>query len=94
MLALSILGQIALHLLYGDETFLYALDWLPLFVTAAALATLTRWRPVVLAVAAVFWSRLGIHNGRELRAALNTVVTNAHARPHRAAGARQCDYRM
>lgn len=79
MLALSILGQIALHLLYGNETFLYAMDWMPLFVTAAALATLTRWRWVVLTVAAVFLVTAGIHNGGELRAALDTVVTNAQA---------------
>jgi hypothetical protein len=79
MLALSIAGQIVLHLLYGGETFLYALDWLPLFVTAAALATLSRWRPVVLAAGAVFAVTAGLHNVRELEAALNMVVANAHA---------------
>jgi hypothetical protein len=79
MLALSLVGQIALHLLYGNETFLYAMDWMPLFVTAAALATLTHRRWVVLALAGVFLITAGIHNGAELRAALDTVVTNAQA---------------
>jgi hypothetical protein len=77
MLALSIVGQIGLHLMYGNETFLYAMDWMPLLVTAAALATLTPWRWVVLAVAGVFLVTAGIHNAVELRAALDTVVTNA-----------------
>jgi hypothetical protein len=77
MLALSIVGQIGLHLMYGNETFLYAMDWMPLLVAAAALATLTPWRWVVLAVAVVFSITAGLHNGFELRAALNTVVTHA-----------------
>ena len=76
-LALSILGQIALHVIYGNETFLYAMDWMPLFVTAAALATLTHRRWVVLALAGVFMITAGIHNAMELRAALDTVVANA-----------------
>jgi hypothetical protein len=78
-LALSILGQMALHVIYGNETFLYAMDWMPLLVTAAALATLTQWRWVVLALAGAFLITAGIHNGVELRAALDTVVTNAQA---------------
>src|ERR1700730_207404 len=32
MLALSIAVQVALHIVFGNETFLYALDWVPLFV--------------------------------------------------------------
>jgi len=81
MLALSIAGQIVLHLLYGGETFLYALDWLPLFITAAALATLTRWRPAVLAAAVAFAVTAGMHNSAQLRAALDLVAVNARAQP-------------
>jgi len=77
MLALSIAGQIVLHLAYGNETFLYALDWMPLLVAAAALATLTRWRKLVLMIATVFAITAGIHNATELESALNTVVSNA-----------------
>jgi hypothetical protein len=39
-----LLGQLALHTLYGGETFLYSLHWLPLLVVLAALGTLTRQR--------------------------------------------------
>jgi hypothetical protein len=77
MLALSIAGQIVLHLVYGGETFLYALDWMPLLVVAAALATLTRWRKLVLLIAAVFAITAGMHNATELESALHTVVSNA-----------------
>jgi hypothetical protein len=55
------------------------MDWMPLLVTAAALATHTQHRWVVLAAAGVFLITAGIHNGMELRAALDTVVTNAQA---------------
>jgi len=78
-LALSIAGQVVLHLAYGNETFLYALDWMPLLVVAAALATLTRWRRLVLLIATVFSITAGIHNATELESALNAVVSNAEA---------------
>jgi hypothetical protein len=76
-LALSIAGQIVLHLAYGNETFLYALDWMPLFIAAAALATLTRWRRPVLMVATLFVITAGLHNANELENALNAVTSNA-----------------
>ncbi|MBS0421564.1 MAG: hypothetical protein JSR66_27900 [Proteobacteria bacterium] len=81
MLALSIAGQIVLHFVYGNETFLYTLDYLPLFLSAAALATLSRWRPVVLAAAVVFTVAGGIHNNMQLHAAFDMVESNARKAP-------------
>jgi hypothetical protein len=75
-LALSIAGQITLHLVYGNETFLYALDWIPLFVTAAALATLARGRWIVLTLAAIFVVTAGIHNAQQLKATLALLLSN------------------
>ncbi|APW58832.1 hypothetical protein BSF38_00236 [Paludisphaera borealis] len=40
-------GQLVLHLIYGEETFLYALHFLPILMLVVAMATLTRWRPLV-----------------------------------------------
>jgi hypothetical protein len=40
-------GQLALHTVYGGETFLYSLHWLPFLVVLAALGTLTRQRILV-----------------------------------------------
>jgi hypothetical protein len=76
MLALSIAGQVTLHLVYGNETFLYALDWMPLFVTAAALASLTRGRWIVLTLAAIFAVTAGIHNAQQLQATLALLQSN------------------
>jgi len=76
-LALSIAGQLVLHLAYGNETFLYALDWMPLLIAAAALATLTRWRKLVLVIATVFAITAGMHNASVLQIALDTVESNA-----------------
>jgi hypothetical protein len=50
VLGLTLLGQLVLHLLYGGETFLYSLHFIPLFVVLGALTTLTRWR----------WAGLGL----------------------------------
>jgi hypothetical protein len=76
-LALSLIGQVGLYLAYGNETFLYALNWIPLFVTAAALATLTRARSIVLAFALVFIITAGIHNVQALQATLVQLAVNA-----------------
>ncbi|MEA3152150.1 MAG: hypothetical protein QOD56_3089 [Gammaproteobacteria bacterium] len=76
VLGLSIAGQLALHLVYGNESFLYALNWLPLLVTAAALATLTRLRWISVGVAVIFVVSAAIHNFHELKFALDYV---AHA---------------
>jgi hypothetical protein len=77
MLALSIAGQVALHIVFGNETFLYALDWVPLFVTAAALASLGRPRWIVLTLAAIFAVTAGIHNAQQLQATLALLASNA-----------------
>ncbi len=52
-LGLTLLGQLGLHTIYGAETFLYAPHYGPLMIAVAALATRTRLRPYVLAVAAL-----------------------------------------
>jgi hypothetical protein len=81
LLALAIAGQLALHLVYGNETFLYALDWIPLLIAAAALASLTRWRPLVLTLAALFAITAGLHNTAQLKVALDLVASHAGPAP-------------
>lgn len=51
-LAVLVLSQLALHLVWGTETFLYAGHFGVLLVLVSAHATLTRARPVALALAA------------------------------------------
>jgi hypothetical protein len=42
-------GQVVLHMLYGDQLFLYALHFAPFMVLIAALACASRWRKAALA---------------------------------------------
>ena len=57
-LRLVVLGtlawQLALHSVYGEETFLYALSTAPMLLLIAAHGARTRARPVALLLAAVF----------------------------------------
>ena len=76
----SLAGQALLHLLYGEETFLYSLHYLPLLVVAAALGTRTRLRPAVLAAAALLLPLLAVSNARQLRGARDYYVTHGSPR--------------
>jgi hypothetical protein len=60
--ALMLGGQLVLHLLYGDETFLYSLHFMPLLILAAAHGALTALRPVVLSIAGVVLITSGVNN--------------------------------
>lgn len=62
VLGLTILGQLALHTVYGNETFLYTLNFLPLLVVLAALSTLTRARLLALVLAGMLVLSAGMNN--------------------------------
>lgn len=62
VLGLTVLGQLALHMVYGDELFLYSLHWLPLLVLIAGLGSLGPQRLGVLAVAGVLVAGAGYNN--------------------------------
>lgn len=79
IVAIALLGQFVLHLIYGDETFLYALNWLPLLVVMAALATHTRLRPAVRAVAAILIVLAAINNIRQFDLAAERITEIAAA---------------
>lgn len=66
VLGLTLLGQFMLHMLYGDETFLYSLHFAPLLVVLAAFSTLTRMRPLALVLASMLVLSAGINNGWNL----------------------------
>ncbi len=52
LVGFTLLGQLVLHLVFGKETFLQALHFLPLLIVLAAFGTFTRARPGVLLFAA------------------------------------------
>jgi hypothetical protein len=67
MLALVLTGQLGLHLIYGAETFIYALHFAPLLIALAALAALTRLRPIVLILALAVTALSFVNNLEVLR---------------------------
>lgn len=62
VLGLSLLGQLSLHLLYGTETFLYSLHFLPILILFAALSTQTKFRYIVLFITTLLIVFAGLNN--------------------------------
>lgn len=69
VLGLVLAGQVGLHLLYGDETFLYSLHVLPLLLTVAIFATRSPLKSGALLLAAV---ALGLTLANNLQAFAKT----------------------
>jgi hypothetical protein len=71
VLAATLTGQVLLHLIYGEETFLYGLHVAPLLVLGVVLAAATTtWRRPILALAAALAVAAAINNGSQLATAL------------------------
>lgn len=71
VLVLSIIGQLGLHLIYGQETFLYALHFTPLLIMVVGLATLTSARKIILILLSASVMCAGINNFYQLKDALS-----------------------
>ena len=63
-LAILIGGQLALHMAYGDEIFLYSLDFAPLLVILAGIGCVSRLRSLVLFMAIIAIPCAAVNNGR------------------------------
>ncbi|MCU0549113.1 MAG: hypothetical protein MUC48_07175 [Leptolyngbya sp. Prado105] len=63
--ALTLFGQLALHLVYGEETFLYAIHLIPFLIIVCAMATLTKWRSIVVGLAILLIVFAGLNNGEQ-----------------------------
>jgi hypothetical protein len=77
-LGLTLFGQLSLHLVYGEETFLYSLHFLPLLMTMSALSTLTELRVTVLALALLLIPIAGINNWRQFNEAISLATSPRH----------------
>ncbi|MBD1845973.1 hypothetical protein H6F89_21675 [Cyanobacteria bacterium FACHB-63] len=62
VVGVGLLGQLVLHLVYGEETFLYAIHLIPFLLIACAVATLTRWRSLAIGLAMLLIVFAGWHN--------------------------------
>lgn len=71
VLGATLAGQVLLHLIYGEETFLYALHLAPLLILSAALAVAsTTWRRLILALAVALAIAAAVNNASQLGTAL------------------------
>jgi hypothetical protein len=65
-LCFALLGQLGLHLVYGEETFLYSIQFLPLLIVLAALTMLTPLRGLARGLAGVLLICIALNNGLQL----------------------------
>lgn len=71
VLGLSLLGQLALEILYGDERFVHSIHFLPFLIVVAALSTLTRARVLALVLAGALVVTAGINNSLQFSKAVD-----------------------
>jgi hypothetical protein len=70
-------GQLALHLLYGSETFLYAPNYLPALIVLSAFGAMGPLRRVVVPVALLLVVTNAINNGSQWWRATRFLADNA-----------------
>lgn len=75
-IGLAFLGQLGLHLIYGDETFLYSLHFLPLLIIIASYGTLSGLRKIVLALAVIACLGAAVNNVTQFYWAVDRVTTH------------------
>ena len=71
VLFVTLVGQCAVYLSYGEETFLYGLYVIPLLVVCTAVATTTSQRRLATTVAVILTALLALNNSRAFSAAAN-----------------------
>jgi hypothetical protein len=72
-LGLTLVGQVVLHLFFGDETFLYSLHVLPLMVALAAWGCCGAARPLVIVFAGLLLMTGGVNNILQFRDAARRI---------------------
>jgi hypothetical protein len=73
VIGVSLLGQLALHMVFGEETFLYSLHFVPLLIVLAAFGTQTRIRTVTLVLVGLLVLCAGTNNILQFISATNIV---------------------
>jgi len=72
-----LLGQVALHLIFGNETFLYSPNFMPALIVMAALGSLTPLRRAVIPVALLLTVTNAINNGTQWMRATRFLTDNS-----------------
>jgi len=68
-ITLLLAAQLGLHLVYGDESFLYSLHVVPLLISAIAVLSRTQWRGMTLVGVALLIPLLASNNLKQFEAA-------------------------
>ncbi|HQY58182.1 MAG: hypothetical protein WBB60_01050 [Nitrospira sp.] len=66
--------EMLLHLLYGEETFVYSLNFLPLLLAVAALGAISPGRRVVVGLAALLALCAGLNNWQQFQEATRSAT--------------------
>ena len=80
VLGFTLLGQLLLHSVYGSETFLYALHFIPLLLILAAMSTLTRARFLALILAGALMLTAGLNNSLKFKQATDFLLVSGTPR--------------
>ena len=82
-LGMMLAGQLALHIIYGDETFLYALHFIPLLIMILAVAATTARARIMRPFVILLIMLAGVNNGMRLDEATREPVTGSDPRLER-----------
>jgi hypothetical protein len=74
VIALYLAGQLTLHLIYGEETFLYSLNYVTALVVVPAFALRTRFRPIVISGMLLLAVGLWVNNAQAFVRAQEAVA--------------------
>lgn len=85
LLGATIAGQLILHVVFGNETFLYSLNFLPPLLAMVALVSLTPLRKWGLGLAAVALLSTGINNTVQMGKAIDFFAEHTELRHDAAA---------
>jgi hypothetical protein len=80
VLAALLAFELSLHMVYGEETFTYSLNFIPLLIAVAALGAISPGRPLVLVLAGLLAVCAGINNWQQFR---QSVEFATHFTPQR-----------
>jgi hypothetical protein len=73
IVGLTLLGHLLLHCVYGNETFLYSLHFIPALIILAAFSVFTRARIVALLMATALILTVGVNNIIQINKAISFV---------------------
>ncbi len=80
VVGVTLLGQLLLHSIYGDETFLYALHFVPLLIALVAFSSFTRGRTIALGLTAILILTAGTNNLIQFNRSIELVNDQAPQR--------------